>query len=126
MPIFPFALAIALVAATGPMIQTQTPSATVRLTQSEVEALVRADAAKLRQVKPEAVSVVKTVPRTWPDSSLGCGVARKGLDERPVPVEGFVVKVSVGGEALTYHTDRAGRVLRCPAPAKKPLDRISH
>jgi hypothetical protein len=94
------------------------------LTQAEVEARVRAHAAKQRRVEPAEVVLVRTEARVWRDRWLGCGIGRKGVEERPAAVEGFAVTVSVDGEPLVYHTDRTGRIVRCP-PAKKGLDRIS-
>jgi len=94
------------------------------LTQAEVETRVRAHAAKQRHVEPAAVVLVHTEARVWHDRWLGCGVARKGVEERPAAVEGFLVTVSVDGESLVYHTDRTGRIVRC-SPVKKGLDRIS-
>jgi hypothetical protein len=94
------------------------------LTKAEVETRVRAHAAKQRHVEPAAVVLVHTEARVWPDRWLGCGVARKGVEERPAAVEGYVVTVSVDGESLVYHADRTGRIVRC-SPVKKGLDRIA-
>jgi hypothetical protein len=101
------------------------PASKPPLTRPEVEALVRADAARLRGTKAEAVTLVSTESRIWKGRGLGCGTPRKGLDEEIPSIEGFLVKVSVGAETLSYHTDRTGRVLLCPT-TRKPVDRISY
>jgi len=119
-----FATALTLSATLAPAAQAP-PAAKPPLTQSEVESLVRADAAKLRGVKADAVTLVATEARTWKGRGLGCGTPRKGLDEEIPSIQGFLVRVSVGTETLSYHTDRDGRVLLCPA-TRKPIDRISY
>ena len=119
-----FATALTLSATVAPAAQTP-PASKPPLTQAEVETLVRADAARVRGVKPDAVTLVATETRTWKGRGLGCGTPRKGLDEEVPSIEGFLVKVSVGTETLAYHTDRTGRVLLCPT-TRKPVDRISY
>ena len=91
------------------------------MSQQEIEARVRIDAARRLQVTVEEIQIAETVERTWPDRGLGCN-ARRGVLE-PAPTPGFRILVQAGAQRLTYHTDRFGRVLRCAAP-NKPLDRI--
>ena len=91
------------------------------LSQQEIEARVRIDAARRLRVTLEEVRVAETAERTWPDRGLGCN-ARRGVFE-PTPTPGFRILVQAGTRRLIYHTDRFGRLLRCAAPAK-PLDPI--
>ena len=55
------------------------------------------------------------------DEDLGC-VARKGLQE-PSPVPGYLFVVRVGQQTWEYHTDRQGRIKRCPPAKPKTGDR---
>ena len=91
------------------------------LSQQEMEARVRIDAARRLRVTFDEVRVAETAERTWPDRGLGCN-ARRGVLE-PTPTPGFRILVQAGTRRLTYHTDRFGRLLRCTAPTK-PLDPI--
>ena len=91
------------------------------MSQQEMEARVRIDAARRLQVTVDEIQIAETVERTWPDRGLGCN-ARRGVFE-PTPTPGFRILVQAGTQRLTYHTDRFGRVLRCTTPTK-PLDRI--
>ncbi|HEY0285336.1 MAG TPA: hypothetical protein VGC23_08105 [Vicinamibacterales bacterium] len=91
------------------------------MSQQEMEARVRIDAARRLQMTVDEIQIAETVERTWPDRGLGCN-ARRGVFE-PTPTPGFRILVQAGTQRLTYHTDRLGRVLRCTTPTK-PLDRI--
>ena len=91
------------------------------MSQQEMEARVRIDAARRLQVTVDEIQIAETVERTWPDRGLGCN-ARRGVLE-PAPTPGFRILVQAGTQRLTYHTDRFGRVLHCTTPTK-PLDRI--
>ena len=91
------------------------------MSQQEMEARVRIDAARRLQVTVDEIQIAETVERTWPDRGLGCN-ARRGVLE-PARTPGFRILVQAGTQRLTYHTDRFGRVLHCTTPTK-PLDRI--
>ena len=119
---FLFALYAALVpGGTRPRVQPELMS------QHEMEVRVRIDAARNLKVEFDDVGVLETTAQTWPDERLGCS-ARKGevtIAVEPEPTPGFRILVRAKTSRLTYHTDRAGRVLRCansanPAKSSKP------
>jgi hypothetical protein len=83
--------------------------------RAETLALIRKDVAAHEHVEATAVTTVREEDRIWDDEDLGC-VARKGLQE-PSPVPGYLFVVRVGQQTWEYHTDRLGRIKRCP-PAK--------
>ena len=89
------------------------------MSQQEMEVRVRIDAARQFEMTFEEVSVTETKERTWPDGDLGCNARPRVIEPKPIP--GFRILVHAGTRRLTYHTDRAGRVLRCTTPTK-PLD----
>ena len=86
------------------------------MSQEEMEARVRIDVSHTLQVRFDDVRLIETVERTWPDRQLGCATQKSASD--PVPTPGFRIIAEVKAERLTYHTDRFGRVVRCPAPAR--------
>ena len=89
------------------------------MSQGEMEARVRIDVSRKLKVKFEEVSVLEASDRMWPDQELGCN-PRKDAAE-PAPTPGFRIVAQARKEKFIYHTDRAGRVLRCtPAKMKKP------
>lgn len=87
------------------------------MSRQEMESRVRIDAARTLLVAFEDVRVVEVAERMWPDDRLGCDPREKPAEAAPTP--GFRVVVKVKTNRVTYHTDRAGRVVRCAAPAKK-------
>src|SRR6185503_13719084 len=103
--------------------QAAAPSVVPALTRSEIEDRVRKDAAVRLGVSEDGLRVAAWDERTWPDRHLGCA-ARRGLSE-PEPTPGYRFVVEVAGTRQSYHTDRAGRIVRCPA-AGKPLGPIQH
>ena len=82
-----------------------------------MESRVRIDAARTLHVAFEDVRVVEVAERTWPDDRLGCNARERLAETAPTP--GFRIVVKVKTKRVTYHTDRAGRVVRC-APKKRP------
>lgn len=101
----------------------QPPGGTARPERSagQVAAQIKADLAQRLGVAADQIEVASTGERTWPDQGLGCA-ARKGLYE-PAPTPGYIVVLVYAGQRYEYHADRAGRFLRCDAPAK-PLGPI--
>jgi hypothetical protein len=91
------------------------------LSLAETEERVKADVAQRAKLEPEALRVVESADKTWPDAGLGC-MARRGVLGRS-PVSGYRVVVAAGERRFTYHTDRHGKLQPCDKPAK-PLDRI--
>lgn len=95
-------------------------SPALEVSRSRIEARVRQAAAARLGLPAEDLRVVSWDERTWPDRSLGCG--RRGLTE-PEPTPGYVFVLDADGRRQTYHADRAGRIVRCPAGGK-PLGPI--
>jgi hypothetical protein len=83
------------------------------MSRQEMESRVRIDAARTLQVAFEDVRVVEAAERTWPDDRLGCKTREQPAEAAPIP--GFRIVVKVKAKRVTYHTDRAGRVVRCAA-----------
>ena len=99
------------------------PSPPVSLTKSEVEKRVLSAASERLGIAVNELRVLSADERTWPDRHLGC-VARRGLAE-PDPTPGYLFVLDAEGSRQSYHTDRAGRIVRCPS-AGKPLGPIQH
>lgn len=95
-------------------------SPALEASRSRIEDRVRQAAAAALGLPAEDLRLVSSDERTWPDRSLGCG--RRGFVE-PAPTPGYVFVLDVDGRRQTYHADRAGRIVRCPA-AGKPLGPI--
>jgi hypothetical protein len=93
----------------------------VELSQAQTELKVREDVARRFRLPVAEVRVVESASRTWPDRGLGCA-ARRGVFE-PMEVPGFRIVAEAGSRRFVYHTDRSGRLVRCPTTSK-PLDRI--
>jgi len=95
-------------------------SPALEASRSRIEERVRQAAAVRLGLAAEDLRIVSSDERIWPDRSLGCG--RRGLME-PEPTPGYLFVLDVDGQRQTYHADRAGRIVRCPA-AGKPLGPI--
>jgi hypothetical protein len=87
------------------------------MSRQEMESRVRIDASRTLDVAFNDVRVVDVAERTWPDARLGCNAREQPAEATPTP--GFRVVVKVKAKRVTYHTDRAGRVVRCAALPKK-------
>jgi hypothetical protein len=99
------------------------PSFVASLTKSELEKRVLSAASDRLGIAVNDLRVLSADERTWPDRHLGC-VARRGLSE-PEPTPGYRFVVEADGMRQSYHTDRSGRIVRCPAVGK-PLGPIQH
>jgi hypothetical protein len=108
--------ALAMVAAFGSSVATAAAvpaqPAPKPHTRAEMLALVVQDAAARAKVAEADVQVVHEEDRTWDDAGLGCP-ARKGLREAS-PVPGYRFILQAGDRTWEYHTDRLGRIKRCP------------
>ena len=93
------------------------------MSQQEMEVRVRIDAARTLKVDFDDVSVIDVTEQTWPDENLGCSSREGEVDPKPIP--GFRIVAKAKTARVIYHTDRAGLVLRCAAPAKKRKARES-
>jgi hypothetical protein len=87
------------------------------MSREEMEIRVRIDAARTLQVEFDDVQVLEAAERMWPDTELGCRPRQPDIEPKPTP--GFLVVAKVKAARVTYHTDRAGLVLRCDLSAKK-------
>ena len=99
------------------------PNLAAELTKSELEKRVLNAASDRLGIAVNDLRVLAADERTWPDRHLGCA-ARRGFSE-PQPTPGYRFVVEAEGTRQSYHTDRAGRIVRCPA-AGKPLGPIQH
>lgn len=116
------ALAAAAIATAEPCVALgQDSKPVVELSQAQTELKVREDVARRFRLPVAEVRVVESAPRTWPDRGLGC-TARRGVFE-PMDVPGYLVVAEAGTRRFIYHTDRHGRLVRCPA-TRKPLGPI--
>jgi hypothetical protein len=117
----PMLAILAGVLAGGPAPAAPSPAAS--LTKSELEKRVLSAASERLGIAVNDLRVLSADERTWPDQHLGCA-ARRGLAE-PEPTPGYRFVVEADGMRQSYHTDRAGRIMRCPAVGK-PLGPIQH
>lgn len=90
--------------------------------RTTLETTVKNDLAAYLAVPPEEIRLLSMEERTWPDQGLGCR-AQRGVFE-PVRVPGFLVQLAHAEQTFNYHTDQAGRFIRCTDPGK-PIDPIS-
>jgi hypothetical protein len=97
----------------------QAPAGGRELTRTETESRARQDLTVRLAVPARDVHIVASDARAWPDQRLGCG-ARRGVEE-PAPVPGYRIVLEADGRRYTYHTDLAGRIMRCEAPVKRFL-----
>jgi hypothetical protein len=81
------------------------------MSRQEMESRVRIDASRTLHVALEDVHIVQVAERTWPDNRLGCKTRAQA--DAGAAVAGFRIVIKVKTERMTYHTDRAGRVVRC-------------
>lgn len=65
------------------------------------------------EIAASDVTVVRTEPHTWPDSSLGCG--KPGTLAMQVLTEGYVVMLAAQGKQYRVHV-ADGRALICDTP----------
>jgi hypothetical protein len=116
-------LAILVGVLAGGASRAATPGPAAFLTKSELEKRVLDAASHRLGLAVTDVRILSADERTWPDRQLGCA-ARRGLTE-PEPTPGYRFVLEADGTRESYHTDRAGRIVRCPA-AGKPLGPIQH
>jgi hypothetical protein len=117
-----FALAL-LTSACSPAAAATDPAAspTPSASGAMVEA-ARSDLAARLGVGPASIQVGAVEEIDWPDASLGC--PQPGTAYAQVVTPGLRITLQSGGQAYTYHTDLANRVVLCPAggpPAATPL-----
>jgi hypothetical protein len=72
---------------------------------------VLADAAKRTGTDARNVQVVKTEPKDWPNTGLGC--PRPGEMHAQVITPGWLIEVRSGERVLEYHTDTRDRFVLC-------------
>ena len=86
------------------------------MSREEMEVRVRIDAARTLDVAFEEVRLLETAERTWPDQDLGCRPRQPDVVAKPTT--GFLIVAKVKAARVTYHTDRAGLVLKCAVQQK--------
>jgi hypothetical protein len=85
-------------------------AATPQAVSPELVPIVAAIAKDLG-VSPDAVQIVSTERKTWPDRSLGC--PKPGQMYAQVLTPGYLVVVEVNGTRSEFHTDERGNVVLC-------------
>ena len=83
--------------------------------QSQLEALARADLAHRLGAQADQVSLVRTWPVEWPDATLGCAKAEEASASGASKgfAKGFVITLAHRGREYTYHADLR-QVIPCP------------
>jgi len=84
--------------------------------QSQLEALARADLAHRLGAKPSEGSVVRTRAVEWPDATLGCGITE--VSSAGGATKGFVITLSRRNREYEYHTDLR-TAIPCPPVEKQ-------
>ena len=91
------------------------PSDAAEDQQAEVPAQLRtqvlAEAAQHAGTAAASATVLSSQAVTWPDGSLGC--PQRGVDYPQLPVSGYRVVVSVGGETYDYRVTPNGQMRLC-------------
>ena len=73
-----------------------------------------ADLARQRSVDASRIQVVGVESVEWSDSSLGC--PEPGRAYAQVITPGFRIRLTLDGQPVVYHADRANRVILCANP----------
>jgi len=71
----------------------------------------RADLARRESVAPDAVTLIDIRGILWPDRGLGC--PRPGVQYPQVPVDGFLIRLGLGGRVFNYHQGRGRPPFLC-------------
>src|SRR5262245_1690879 len=71
----------------------------------------RADLARRESVAPDAVTLIEIRGILWPDGGLGC--PRPGVRYPQVPVDGFLIRLGLGGRVFNYHQGRGRPPFLC-------------
>jgi hypothetical protein len=72
---------------------------------------VLSDAAKRTGTDARSLQVIRTEPKDWPNSGLGC--PRPGEMYAQVITPGWLIEVRSGQRILEYHTDARDRFVLC-------------
>jgi hypothetical protein len=71
----------------------------------------KADLARRQSVAPDAVTLIEIRSVVWPDRGLGC--PRPGVEYPQVPVDGFLIRLGLGGRVFAYHQGRSRPPFLC-------------
>src|SRR5262245_2684134 len=71
----------------------------------------KADLARRQSVAVDAVSLIEIRGMVWPDRGLGC--PRPGVEYPQVPVDGFLIRLGLGGRVFNYHQGRGRPPFLC-------------
>ena len=97
-------------------------SAPDSLSLDDSVAAARSDLAGRLDIEPESIEVEQARRVTWADGALGC--PEPGMMYTMALVEGYYIRLAVGGKAFAYHAGRDGRPFHCPAErSRTPPDR---
>ena len=77
--------------------------------KEQAEQRARAKLAEQLKIAPDAITVTRSEPRTWSDSSMGCG--KPGTVALTVITEGYAVVLSAQGSAHNVHVSGSNAVI---------------
>jgi hypothetical protein len=83
----------------------------IRLPLDQLKLLARTDLAHKLNARVEDVTVTRTKPVEWTDTSLGCPDSQQTYE--PAKAKGYVFELELHGRKFTYHTDTI-RLIPCP------------
>lgn len=78
----------------------------------------KADLAKRQGADMAAIAVIEARSVTWPNPGLGC--PQPGIAYKQVPVDGLLIRLSLGGQAFSYHSGNGKPPFLCDQPAADP------
>ena len=81
--------------------------------ESRARDAVQADLVKNFNVTPTNIEFLSSVPKDWPDSSLGCPRPDEFYLQVITPGYQIQVRDKATNTRYDYHTDQKGRVVMC-------------
>jgi len=76
------------------------------------------EAAKLANVPPQQLAIVRAEAVVWNDGSLGC--PEPGMEYTQALVNGYWVVIEAGGQTYDFRVGRDGNFRLCPAGRGHP------
>ena len=71
----------------------------------------KADLARRQSAAADAMTLIEIRSVVWPDRGLGC--PRPGVEHLQVPVDGFLIRLGLGGRVFDYHQGRGRPPFLC-------------
>jgi hypothetical protein len=78
----------------------------------------KADLAQRQGAEIASIAVIEARSVTWPDPGLGC--PQPGMAYKQVPVDGLLIRLSLGGKTFSYHSGNGKPPFLCEQPAANP------